>query len=133
MIHFRWYKESHGSEIAIQNVFNELCDSYTEIYQKGLKCIQAANWEDLGSLLSENHSLLTKLSVSNNLIEKIIKVCNSHGALGTKITGAGGGGCIISLIDRRDEQAFNNLREKLSELNLKYFMTKIDSTGIKIV
>lgn len=114
-------------------VFDKLCDSYIEIYQKGLKYIQEANWEALGSLLSENHSLLTKLSLSNNLIEKIVKVCNSYGAFGTKITGAGGGGCIISLIDRRDEQAFNNLTEKLSELNLKYFMTAIDRTGIKIV
>lgn len=112
-------------------MFSDICDSYSEIYREGIKCIQKNNSEGLGILLSENHKLLSKLSVSSNVIEKIVDLCQSYGALGTKITGAGGGGCIISLMDRyKDIKA---LEDKLNELDLRYFFTGLNSSGIRII
>ncbi|KAA2279731.1 mevalonate kinase [Candidatus Nitrosocosmicus agrestis] len=112
-------------------MFSEVCDSYSVIYQEGLKCLQENNLERLGILLSKNHALLSKLSVSNNIIEKIVDICQSHGAFGTKITGAGGGGCIISLIDKKKDN--KTLENRLKDLNLRYFFTGLNSTGIRII
>jgi mevalonate kinase len=112
-------------------MFSDICDSYSGIYREGLKCIQENNLERLGILMSENHKLLSKLSVSSNIIEKIVSICQSYGALGTKITGAGGGGCIISLIDTNKDN--KSLENKLNDFNLRYFFTGLNSTGIRIV
>lgn len=113
------------------SIFSDICDSYSRIYREGLKSIQENNLQRLGILMSENHKLLSKLSVSNNTIEKIVDLCQSCGALGTKITGAGGGGCIISLIDKKKDN--KKLENKLNDLNLSYFFTRLNSTGIRII
>ena len=55
----------------------------------------------VGSLMSKNHLLLRSLAVSTPGIERMCGVANATGALGAKITGAGGGGCVVALADTR--------------------------------
>jgi mevalonate kinase len=88
--------------------------------------------ESLGSLMCENHSILEKLSLSNPVIEKILKICQSGGTYGTKITGSGGGGCLLSLVDKKDKTLVKRLLKKLDELKLNYFFVNPDHGGIKI-
>lgn len=112
-------------------LFSDICTSYLEIYQEGLESIREANLDKLGRMLDENHKLLSKISVSNTLIEKIIKLCSSNKMLGTKITGAGGGGCIISLFDGKSD--YGRLKNELKQLDLKYFITQLNTSGLRIV
>jgi len=114
-------------------LFKELCESYFQIYEDGISAIQKQNLHDLGYLLNQNHQLLSILSVSNPLIDKIVDISNYFGALGTKITGAGGGGCVLSLIDRNNKNAENMLLEKLDDLELNYFFTKVDRLGLRLI
>ncbi|MEM4272643.1 MAG: mevalonate kinase [Candidatus Bilamarchaeaceae archaeon] len=51
----------------------------------------------LGELMNENHALLEELGLSTPAIEEIRKIALENGALGAKITGAGGGGCVLVL------------------------------------
>lgn len=51
----------------------------------------------LGSLMTENHSLLQKLEVSCPELDALVDAAISAGALGAKLTGGGGGGCMIAL------------------------------------
>jgi mevalonate kinase len=115
------------------NLFKDLCESYLQIYEKGITAIQKQNLQDLGYLLNQNHKLLSTLSISNPLIDKIIETCNYHGALGTKITGAGDGGCVLSLIDRKDKMSEKILLERLNELGLRYFFTRVDKLGLRLI
>jgi mevalonate kinase len=48
-------------------------------------------------LLEDNQSFLQVLGVSHRSIEEIVAIGRRHG-LATKLTGAGGGGCVISLV-----------------------------------
>lgn len=113
-------------------LFDELCDSYLQIYQDGLESIKKKDFQNLGSLLNQNHDLLLRLCISNALIDKIVEVCNSYGALGTKITGAGGGGCVLSLIDRNDRSSEKKILDRLDTLGVKYFFTKVDKLGLRL-
>lgn len=115
------------------NLFRDLCESYLQLYKRGITAIKKQSLHDLGHLLNQNHELLSTLSISNPLIDKIIETCNSNGALGTKITGAGGGGCVLSLIDRNDKNSEKMLLERLNELGLRYFFTKVDTLGLRII
>lgn len=51
----------------------------------------------LASLMQENHAHLVTLGVSHPSLEKIREVTASCG-LSTKLTGAGGGGCAVTLV-----------------------------------
>lgn len=51
----------------------------------------------LGQLMDRNQVLLAQLGVSTEPIERACAVARSAGALGAKLTGAGGGGAVIAL------------------------------------
>ncbi len=55
----------------------------------------------VGALMSKNHLVLRSLAVSTNGIDRMCGVANAIGALGAKVTGAGGGGCVVAISDSR--------------------------------
>ena len=111
--------------------FNYLCKEYERIFNFSLTSLKNKNLESLGILMNENHSLLKNLSLSNSIIDKIVKICKSGGTFGTKITGSGGGGCVLSLIDKNEQSLVNRLLKKLDELKLNYFFARSDYDGFK--
>lgn len=51
----------------------------------------------LGALLDENHALLGQIGVSTPELDRICDLARAHGALGAKLSGAGGGGVVLAL------------------------------------
>jgi len=58
----------------------------------------------LGQLMDMNQALLASLMVSTAALEEMCLAARGAGALGAKLTGGGGGGCMIALVDS-DEAA----------------------------
>ena len=52
---------------------------------------------DLGRLMNVNHGLLSALGVSSRALDAMVWAARDAGAAGAKLTGAGGGGCIVAL------------------------------------
>lgn len=113
------------------NDFNNLCKKYGDIYDQVLICLEHREIGNIGELLNRNHELLVNLSLSNPILDKIINICNSEGSLGTKITGSGGGGSVLSLLHKDDLSVIENILKRLDLLNLKYFFAKIDPEGLR--
>ena len=57
----------------------------------------------LGRVMNDAQDLLSKLTVSNELLDKFIGICNESKALGAKLTGGGRGGCMIALFENKQE------------------------------
>jgi len=55
-----------------------------------------ADGEDLGILMDMNHGLLEALGVGNERLSELVHAARRAGAEGAKLTGAGGGGCMIA-------------------------------------
>jgi mevalonate kinase len=53
--------------------------------------------EELGRLMNFNHGLLEALGVSSRSLDNMVWAARAAGAHGAKLTGAGGGGCIVAL------------------------------------
>ncbi len=60
--------------------------------------IEALDRTALGQLMDLNQMLLAGLFVSTSEIEQLCRAAREHGALGAKLTGAGGGGCVVALV-----------------------------------
>ena len=50
------------------------------------------------------HGLLNALQVSTHELEELVEIARNNGALGAKLTGAGGGGAIIALAPEDPER-----------------------------
>ncbi|MDK1726411.1 mevalonate kinase [Dellaglioa algida] len=60
----------------------------------------------LGHTLTRSHELLKDLGVSHPKLDFLVETSLSNGALGAKLTGGGGGGCMIALV-KTPEEAIN--------------------------
>ncbi len=60
--------------------------------------IEAGDRFTLGRLMDLNQTLLAGLFVSTPEIERMCELARDAGALGAKLTGAGGGGCVVALV-----------------------------------
>lgn len=60
--------------------------------------IEGGDWRAVGQLMDMNQMLLGGLFVSTDEIERLCGAAREAGALGAKLTGAGGGGTVIALV-----------------------------------
>ena len=60
---------------------------------------EAGHIHQVGELMDVNHGLLASLGVSHPKLERVRELVESLGAGWTKLTGAGGGGCTITLLN----------------------------------
>jgi mevalonate kinase len=120
-------KEKYNSnEQKFKTIFEEI----QNITDEGEKELAQGNIEKIGYLMTKNHELLNEIGVSHPRLEQIVKKLNQYGSLGSKLTGAGGGGCIISVFDDQEnaKQAIN----KFTDQGLEVFISNISISGVKI-
>ncbi len=96
------------------------------ITMQGINALISCNKVKLGVLMSINHALLKRIGVSNDMLDALVSKAISHGAYGAKLTGAGGGGCIISLTE------YNGRLLEVFKDN-DPFISSIEKEGIKII
>ena len=82
------------------NYVEKMFDKIEKAVEKGKRDLERENWENLGKLMTKNQELLAKLGVSTPKIDKLIKSALKAGAYGAKLSGAGGGDCMIVLASK---------------------------------
>lgn len=88
---------------ANQMAFSGLMSQSKDICNQALAALNSGNIDHLGMLMNENQLLLERLGVSHEKADDLIDVARRAGALGAKITGAGGGGAIIALAASKED------------------------------
>jgi len=69
-----------------------------EISRRAPDCIRDGRLDELGRLLDANHGLLEAIGVGTRELSELVYASRGAGrAFGAKLTGAGGGGCMIAL------------------------------------
>jgi mevalonate kinase len=67
--------------------------------------LRQGDWERVGKLMDFNQEYLRDLGVSSEKLETLIIAAKSAGAWGAKLSGAGGGDCMIALCPRQRQEA----------------------------
>jgi len=124
-----------GQDRSIQQREHVVVESLTRL--KGLvlpmrDALLRADLDDFAALLDEGWTMKKRISgkISNGRLDQIYEVARSHGALGGKIAGAGGGGFLL-LCCEREKQA--KVREGLAKFGLKEMTFHFDSGGARVV
>lgn len=73
-------------------------DHIAELVDAAAAALARGEHERLGQLMDENHLLLQALGVSTPLLDDLVDAARSAGALGAKLSGAGGGGVVAALV-----------------------------------
>jgi len=91
-------------------MFQKTLNGILSLVKNARLCLEAGDLPGLGQLMNLNQMLLSGLHVSTEAIERACQVARDAGALGAKLTGAGGGGCIVALADLDPEPVLGALR-----------------------
>lgn len=79
----------------------QLIDALNQLIGDTARAASAAladgEWSRVGELMDINHGALASLGVTTREIDAACHVARAAGALGAKLTGAGGGGCVVAL------------------------------------
>lgn len=88
----------------------------------------------VGELMTINHGLLVSLGVSHPRLERVRELVDHEGIGWTKLTGAGGGGCSITLL-RPDvpRPKLAKLEERLEKENYEKFETTLGGDGVGVL
>lgn len=74
--------------------------------------IERLDMEAVGELMDLNHGLLAALGVSSLELDHACHIARRSGALGAKLTGSGGGGCVIAVAPQREASVLDAWRER---------------------
>lgn len=92
----RWRK--HGE------LYDHLFENFARVAKQGIAALEAGDYRGLGHMMTINHGLLNAIQVSSPELDRMVQIARDNGALGAKLTGAGGGGSIIALTDGESER-----------------------------
>jgi len=99
------------------------------LVSRALKALNEGDLQTLGELMNINQGLLDALGVSTREIAKLIYAARNAGAYGAKLTGAGGGGCVIALVPLKKQ---NVIAEAIKREGGEPIITEISLKGVKI-
>ena len=106
--------------------FSKLCNDESKLIEDVLQLLKENNIQKLGQKVIQNQRYLETIGISNEKLKDMIKI-GQESSFGTKITGAGDGGCVFSLTDESNlENTINEFKKK----NYDCFSVKIDYDGL---
>jgi mevalonate kinase len=133
------YVEREAKTKDMVAMVRERLERYPDIYSDIMKLIGqvvsraegsllSGDLSELGFLMNLNHSLLDALGVSTRRLNELVNVARDSGAYGAKLTGAGGGGCVIALVPEKGEVVETAMRLHGSMV----MRTKLGAEGVRI-
>jgi len=125
----------HNTKNSVENVnkfkendeerFSQLCDLENVLIDEVITAMKNNDAAAFGLKMSENQKYLEEIQVSNDTLRDMISSL-SEISLGSKITGAGDGGCVIALVKDENMDKAPALLPKDKEC----FSAKIDTKGV---
>lgn len=78
--------------------FEQTLEAVKTLVDNARLALTAGDSYGLGQLMNLNQALLSSLMLSTNSLEEMCAAARDAGAQGAKLTGSGGGGCMIALV-----------------------------------
>ncbi len=130
-------ERSTGEQVAIvrerkkqyPSIFDPIVEAGGKISSHAVKALKTGNLQELGKLMNINQALLYAVGVSNESLERLVYAARKAGALGAKLTGGGGGGCMIAL---SPPEKLEKVAEAIEQAGGTAFIAKKTSEGARV-
>lgn len=122
------------TEKTLDSIHACTMDAYELITNPDFSPQSQENIEHLGDLFRMNHGLLVSLGVSHPKLEHIRELVDYTDIGWTKLTGAGGGGCAITLLKPDIPPAkLQNLQRQFEKEGFEEYRTTLGGDGVGIL
>lgn len=91
-------KEVGKKYAAYKERMDRIFDAIATLVQQAKVAWEKNDWETVGKFMNFNQEYLRDLGVSTQKLEDLIVAAKQAGAYGAKLSGAGGGDCMIALV-----------------------------------
>jgi D-glycero-alpha-D-manno-heptose-7-phosphate kinase len=90
------------------------------------------DWQEAGRLMREEWSFRKRNlpTISTKTIDRVIENARRNGALAGKVCGAGGGGCVVLLIE---PEARERVEKAIVEAGAQVLPISIDRQGVQVI
>lgn len=85
--------------------YEQIFDGIEKVTRSGLEAFQGGDIQSLGEFTNLCHGYLNALQLSTPEIEELVYMMRENGAVGAKLTGAGGGGSVIGIYQETPDAA----------------------------
>lgn len=100
------------------------------VTQSARTAIENGDSAVVGRLMTENHTLLTQLTVSSLELDQLVATALSAGASGAKLSGGGRGGNMIALVDKA---SYQSVKQALMQAGAaRVFLTELAPVQLKL-
>jgi len=105
--------------------YGRILEDARQIAEKAMAAIERFDLKGIGGLMDQNQSLLKEAEISCPELDLLVDLSRNAGAAGAKLTGSGGGGCMLALTPGKD------LQEKVaSAIELRGFQALRSRLGV---
>jgi len=109
-------------------IIEPILSSIGNLAKKGEVLVEKGDCNAVGELMNVNQGLLESLGVGCAELSALVYAARGAGAIGAKLTGAGGGGCMVALADKMYVEGVASAIESAGGTPIK---SKITETGVR--
>src|SRR5712672_2742157 len=122
------FKAHIGGKRAVQNSLERI----SEVAQEMRVALEKPDWQEAGRLMREEWSFRKRNlpTISTKTIDRVIDNARRNGALAGKVCGAGGGGCVVLLVE---PDARDRVEDSIRESGARLLPMTIDRQGVQVV
>ncbi len=109
-------KQGRGEDLVAEDMLLlRAQESNAALTRRGYDAVVVGDMIEVGRLLTEHHQNLRTLGVSTERIDHLLAVAMEAGALGGKVNGSGGGGCLFVLAPGKEDEVIDAMNRAGSE------------------
>jgi D-glycero-alpha-D-manno-heptose-7-phosphate kinase len=122
------FKAQIGGNRAVQNSLGRI----SEVAQQMRLAFEMPDWQEAGRLMREEWSFRKRNlpTISTKTIDRVIENARRNGALAGKVCGAGGGGCVVLLIE---PEARERVEKAIVEAGAQVLPVSVDRQGVQVI
>ena len=123
--------EVFKAHIDARNRVFENLERISEVAQAMRGALEKADWNETGRLMREEWSFRKKNlpTISTKTVDRIVENARKKGALSGKVCGAGGGGCVVLLINPEAREA---VEKSVVQSGGELLPMRIDRSGVQV-
>ncbi|MBI4089628.1 MAG: mevalonate kinase [Candidatus Levybacteria bacterium] len=114
-----------GKEKRLEEIYKQIAS----LVEKARTALLIKDWKEFGKLMNQNQEYLRELGVSIPKLDDMINISLSKGAYGAKLSGAGGGDCMI-VVCPKDKELL--VKAGISQVGGQVIGVKTNAEGVKV-